>query len=115
MWDVNNQNICMSEGDYGVAIPMSVSGADFDGSDHMKLTIKKSVNGDTILEKDFTNESGAFEKSGNQSFDFSFVLTEEESALLPVGSYVYRIDWYQSGVFMYNIIPYAPFKVVDKA
>jgi hypothetical protein len=42
-------------------------------------------------------------------------LTEEESALFPVGVYCYRLDWYQEGTFMCNIIPDAVFKVVDKA
>ena len=42
-------------------------------------------------------------------------LTEQDTALLPVGAYVYSLDWYQSGNFMCNIIPYASLRVVDKA
>ena len=34
---------------------------------------------------------------------------------VPVGGYVYCLDWYQNGNFMCNIIPSAQFKVVDKA
>ena len=41
--------------------------------------------------------------------------TEEESALLSVGTYYYALDWYQNGAFLCNIIPASTLKVVDKA
>lgn len=64
------------------------------------------MNGEAILVKEFTNISD------NQVV---IQFTAEESALFPVGVYVYALDWYRDGDFMCNIIPYSSFRVVDKA
>lgn len=94
----------MTEGDWGVKLPVTVSGATFAANDSLKIVIK---NGETTLvEKEYTNIT---------QNTVNLELTEAESALLPVGSYVYRLDWYQDGAFMCNIIPISTFKVVDKA
>ena len=106
MWKVNGQDLKMAEGDWGIQLPITIPGTEFSANDEVKLTIKTALNGDTILEKTFANIS---ENTVNLE------LTEAESALLPVGSYVYRLDWYQDGAFMCNIIPIASLKVVDKA
>ena len=106
MWQVNSQNISMVEGDFGIKLPITISGVTFAASDSVKLTIKDKVNGTTVLEKDFTNI---------QNNTVELELTEAESALFPVGAYVYTLDWYQSLSFMCNIIREAVFKVVDKA
>ena len=105
MWTVNNKDIRMAEGDYGVDLPVTVSGATFTASDILKFTFKDKVNGTTVLEKEYTPTDNKV----NLKF------TEAESALFSVGAYVYSLDWYQNGVFMYNIIPSAILKVVDKA
>ena len=106
MWNVNGQDLKMVEGDWGIQLPVTVSGTTLTASDELKLTIKTAINGDTIVSKTFTNI---------QQNTVDLELTEAESALLPVGSYVYLLDWYQSGAFMCNIIPSALFKVVEKA
>ena len=106
MWAVNNNDLKMAEGDYGVALPIKISGMTFSASDRVRLVIKKKVNGDTILTKEFTNI---------QQSTISLELTAEESALLPIGDYVYRLDAYQNGNYLYNIIPSAFLKVVDVA
>lgn len=106
MWNVIGQDLKMAEGDWGIQLPITITGTTFAENDEVKLTIKTALNGDTILEKTFANIS---ENTANLE------LTEAESALLPVGSYVYRLDWYQDGAFMCNIIPIASLKVVDKA
>ena len=106
MWKVNAYTLSMVEGDFGVELPITISGTTLAASDSVKLTIKKSIDGDTVLEKTFTNISNN---------TFNLVLTESETALFPVGSYVYVLDWYQAGTFMCNIIEQAPFKVVNKA
>lgn len=94
----------MAEGDWGVELPVTVSGATFAANDSLKIVIK---NGETTLvEKEYTNITQNTVK---------LELTEAESALLPIGVYVYRLDWYQDGAFMCNIIPVSTFKVVDKA
>lgn len=106
MWVVNGNNIKMAEGDYGIKLPITISGATLAAGDSVRFTIKQHQNGTAIIEKDYSTFSeGAFD----------FELTESESALLRVGNYVYSLDWYQDGNFMCNIIPTALFRVVDKA
>lgn len=106
MWDVSGYNLQMAEGDYGLALPILISGTTLGEQDSIKLTFKTAVNGDEILSKTF---------DGITDNTVSLELTDEESALFSVGVYVYRLDWYQNGNFMCNIIPYAQFRVVDKA
>lgn len=104
MWVVSGTSLSMAEGDWGVELPVTVSGATFAANDSLKIVIK---NGETTLvEKEYTNITQNTVK---------LELTEAESALLPIGVYVYRLDWYQDGAFMCNIIPVSTFKVVDKA
>jgi hypothetical protein len=105
-WSVNGQNLAMAEGDYGIKLPVTIKGTTLGAQDSIKLTFKAAVNGEEILSKEF---DGIIDNT------VSLELTEEESALLPVGAYVYSLDWYQSGNFMCNIIPSASLKVVDKA
>lgn len=106
MWVVNKQTLQMTEGDWGIELPISIDGVELTASDEVMVTIKTEKNGETVIIKNFANIS---ENTINLS------LTEEESALLGVGTYVYSLDWYQDGAFLCNIIPAASFKVVDKA
>ena len=96
----------MTEGDFGVELPITISGATFSASDEIGLTIKTAANGTTIITKTFSDIS---------QNTVVLELTEAESALLGVGSYVYSLDWYQDGAFLCNIVPCASFMVVDKA
>lgn len=105
-WNVSGQMLTMAEGDYGVQLPVIVQGVTLGDSDSIRFTFKDTVNGQTILEKDY---NGITENTVNLEF------SEAESALFEVGSYVYSIDWYQSGSFMCNIVPSSLLKVVDKA
>lgn len=106
MWVVNGQELKMVEGDWGIQLPVQISGTTFTENDAVKFTLKNDINGTTILTKTFTNIS---------QNTVNLELTESESALLAVGKYVYSLDWYQNGAFMCNIIPSALFKVVEKA
>ena len=105
-WNVTSLNLSMAEGDYGIKLPVTISGTTLSEQDSVKLTFKSAMNGTVILEKEFT---------GITENTVDLELTEEESALFPVGTYAYTMDWYQGGNFMCNIIPCASFKVVDKA
>lgn len=105
-WNVTGQKLSMTEGDYGIALPVEIGGVTLSEQDSIKLTFKASANGDEIFSKEF---------NGITDNTVELELTEEESELLPVGTYVYRLDWYQSGNFMCNIIPSAGLTVVDKA
>jgi len=106
MWNVNGQTIRMAEGDWGIKLPVTLNGMTLTASDEVRFVIKTAVNGNVIVSKTFTNIA-------ENTVDLE--LTEAESELLPVGSYVYLLDWYQDGAFMCNIITSADFKVVDKA
>ncbi len=106
MWDTKGLTVSMAEGDYGIALPVEIIGTELGEQDSIKLTFKDSANGNEILSKTFDGITGN---------TVNLELTEEESALFSAGSYVYSLDWYQSGNFMCNIITIAPFKVVDKA
>lgn len=105
MWEVNGENLSMAEGDYGIRLPSEIKGTTFGNADEIKFVLKNSLNGETLIEKDY-----------GEIVDNTFYLelTESESAKLPVGVYVYSLDWYQSGNFMCNVIPMAIFRVVDK-
>lgn len=106
MWGVVGYNLTMAEGDFGISLPITVTGPTFTAQDSVKLTVKDSMNGNTLLEKDYTNIT---------QNTVNLELTSAETALLPVGLYVYSLDWYQLGHFLCNIIPAAGWKVVDKA
>lgn len=106
MWNVSDLTIKMAEGDWGVALPIAVTGTTFTAADELAFVIKTKMNGDEILTKTF----GTITQN-----TISLELTEAESALLPVGGYVWRLDWYQDGAFLCNVVPNATFKVVDKA
>jgi len=106
MWAVIGNDLKMTEGDFGVELPITISGTTLTTADSVMFVLKNKVNGDTVLTKTYTEI---------QNNTFNLELTEAESALLPVGGYVYSIDWYQLGHFMCNIIPFASFKVGEKA
>ena len=105
MWRVNFHNISMARGDFGIGLPVSISGADLAAADSVKFTVAARAGGPALLVKDYTDI---------QNNAFVIELTEAESALLPAGIYAYSLDWYHNGVFMCNIIENAVFKVVDK-
>ena len=106
MWVVNGESLTMTEKDWGMSLPITITGAVFAPNDEVKFTLKAAPNGAVIFEKVFTNIV-------NNTVDLR--LTEEESNLLKVGGYTYILDWYQDGAFFCNIIPRAPLRVVDKA
>ena len=103
MWNVNGITLNMTEGDWGVKLPVTVTGVTFTANDSVRIKIQRDET--TIIEKEYTNIT-------QNTFDLEF--TEAESALLPVGSYLYSLDWYQGGAFMCNIIPSGRFVVGDK-
>lgn len=106
MWNVTGTSLQMVEGDFGISLPVTVSGTTLTANDTLKFTFKTDPNGETILTKEYSNIT---QNTANLE------LTETESALFSVGNYFYSLDWYQDGAFMCNIIPISTFKVVDKA
>ena len=107
MWIVTaGKDLQMTEGDYGVDLPIVIKGPEFSSSDTINFVVKTSVNGTQKLSKTFTNITDNI---------VNVRLSSSDASSLPVGTYVYTLDWYRSGSFMCNIIPYAIFKVVEKA
>lgn len=106
MWVVNGNNLKMTEGDFGIVLPVTVNGITFTANDEIMFTLKRYQNdADPVLTLTFSDIV-------DNTIEIN--LTQELSNLLSVGTYVYSLDWYQSGEFMCNIIPSASFKVVDK-
>ena len=105
-WTVTGQTLCMSEDDFGNALPMELKGMTLGAQDCIRMDIKDHMNGSTILTKEW---------SDIQQNTVSIVFTEEESKLLPVGTYVYNLAWYQEGNFRNYIIECATLKVGDVA
>lgn len=104
MWTYIGNNIRMIEGDYGIGLPIIIKGAIFDDNDIIRITFKKTANDAPILEKEYTPIYNTIELK----------LTEAESALFPVGTYVYALDWYRDSVLLCNITPVAELRVFDK-
>ena len=105
MLTAEKNNITMSEGDYGIQLPITIH-LPIAAGDSVKITFKKNPNGETLLEKTYSNIA---ENTVNLEFN------ESESALFRVGNYVYSLDWYADGNFLCNLIQCASLKVVDKA
>lgn len=105
MWVAFGNTIIMAEGDFGFELPFTIEDTNVSAIDSIKFVFKDRINGTTILEKDLTF-------TGNAS---AIIFTEAESALFPVGKYVFRADWYNNGLFMCNVIPIGTFKVIEKA
>ena len=105
-WNVNGMMLSMAEGDFGIKLPVTITGTTLGAGDSLLFTFKDAMNGNTIMTKNF-------DTIVSNSVDLE--LTEAESEIFTVGAYVYSLDWYQEGTFMCNIIPSAQFKVVDKA
>lgn len=104
MFRTEANDIYMTEGDFNVTLPMTVTGTTIASGDSLKVTIK---NGNTKLVE--------VESNNISDNTFNFVLTEEQTNALPVGKYFYSLDWYRNGNFMCCLIEKARYEVTDKA
>ena len=106
MWIVSGKSIDMTAGDFGIELPIAISGVTLGANDSILFELKKEYNKRTVFTEEFTNIVNN---------TVNLVLTEEDSEDLPVGDYVYNLDWYQDGEFMCNIVNGEKFRVVAKA
>lgn len=106
MWIVSGKNIEMTAGDFGIELPIQISGVTLGANDSVMFELKKKPARDVVFTDEFINIS---------ENTINLVFSEQQSGRLPVGEYIYNLDWYQSGQFMCNIINGAKFKVVGKA
>ena len=106
MWVVYGNALEMTEGDYGIELPVTINGATLGEDDTLKFTFKAAADGEALLEKEYTDPT-------DNAVFLSF--TEEESAKFAAGkTYIYSLDWYQEGEFLCNVIPRGNFRVVNK-
>ena len=96
--------ISMTEGDFGIELPLIFEGITFSENDLLNFVIV--VGGTEVISKTYENI---------QENSISLVITEEETSLLPVGRHEYRLDWYQNDAFMCNLAPTGVFCVGKKA
>lgn len=85
MFKVEGLDIEMFEGDFGEVLPMTVINGEVLEHDILKFIIKDS-SFNTIIDKELNVE--------NNAFDFS--LTEEETKLLPSGTYSWGLKQYRN-------------------
>lgn len=109
MWSGTALHLEMTEGDYGITLPLTVSGITMNPSDYLSLAVKTVKNGDALIEQTMS----VSEKTDDPVF--GLVFSEEQSELLTPGRYYFTLDWYRNGEFYCNIIPDGILKVVDKA
>ena len=106
MLRAEGKRIIMTEGDFGLALPLTISGVTIGQDDEIKLSIKKTANEeDIVLSKKYVNI---------ESNKIDFVLTEEDSKLLKPFIYVYTLDWYREDKFLCSIVRNGVFEVEDK-
>lgn len=104
MTRTDGRNIIITEGDFGIGIPITIVGSNILPDHKLKMTIKSDENKDLII-KEYNNIK-------NNTFEFE--LTEEESKKLIVNSYFYVLDWYKDGEFLCNVIKDGCLVVEDK-
>ncbi len=107
MWKVNQTNLSMVEGDYGLTLPITVRGTTLAAGDLISFKVKKLSNRETVLDKTFAD-------ADIENNTFSLEITSTETARLPADDYVYILDWYRNGMFMCNIIRDGVFRVEAK-
>ena len=100
-----NDKILMTEGDYGLSLPIKINGISVANEEKLNLYIKKIKDGDTIVEQTYDNI---------KDNTFNLVFSKEQSDKLPVGRYKYALDWYKDNEFYCNIIKGKEFIVEDK-
>jgi len=106
-WNTKNKNstdLIMTEGDFGVEIDLNFNAITISALDTVRVEVRTEKNGDPILTKEYTGVTSVLPLSW----------TEEETALLTPGNYLYNLDWYSNGVFMCNLINNSKLQVKDK-
>ena len=106
MWEVHGNGLVMTEGDYGVDLPVTISGFELESGDALKFTFKAATDGEVLLEKTYSSPE-------NNAVFLRF--SESESELFSANrTYVYSLDLYHTGEFLCNVIRKGAFKVVEK-
>lgn len=108
--DEKKQKISMTEGDYGVVLPLTIeleNGETLGAEDKFLFKIYEKIDTDPIITQEYDNIEDNI---------IPFKLSKEESSRLIKGKiYYYDIDWYIENEMNENIIGKKKFKIIDKA
>ena len=111
MYKIDGLNIKMTEGDYGVILPIELETENeetFDVDDFFAMKIYDGLNTLPLITK-------IYEYSEFENDTIPFTLTQEETALLKVGNeYIYDIEWYQNDIFQCCIVEKKSYGITEK-
>ena len=105
MFNVKNGNISMVEGDYGLELPITITGTIISSDETIELIIRDN-SGEIKIDKFYNNIV-------DNTINFS--LTKQESGKLTSNKkYFYSLDWYRNEDFLGNILNGLEFNVEEK-
>lgn len=99
------KKIIMVEKEFGISLPIIITGATISSNETIEFTIKKNDGTNLIEPKKYLNVE-------NNTFDLMF--SKEESVEMKPGTYFYSIDWYNGDIFLANIVKNELFVVEDR-
>ena len=99
MWKIKGKDLQMNCGDFGIALPISITNVL--ETDTLKFQIY-DIKNENIIEKDLPIENGKW----------IFELTKEESDLLKEKTYMYKIIQYRDSILQNTINENSLFEVV---
>ena len=105
MLRTKDKKILMTEGDFGLSLPITITGGEISNEEEIKFSIKK-INGEEIIQPKI------YKNINNNTFNLAFDKTESD--LLKKGTYLYYLDWYKSDEFLGNVINGEIFEVEGK-
>lgn len=101
----SGKKIIMTEKNYGLHLPIKITGATIQKNDTLEFYIKQTGAKESVIQNKYDNIN-------ENTIDF--VLTKEQSEKLKVGIYQYSIDWYRDNIFLNTIVNGYPFEVEKK-
>lgn len=81
------RKILMNKGDYGIDLPFTMTGFEFEPDDKFLFILTKNNGNNQLLEKTYSNLA----EDAVSQFAFALSFTKEESLKLDKGSYAYSL------------------------
>ena len=107
MLRAEGKNITMDEGDYGLPLPIKITGENIQTTDVIQFKIKEMLDDNTIIKKEFSNLA----EEEENTFVFVLDFTKNESDLMPSGHYHYSLKLYRKDELLNTIINEGYFEV----
>lgn len=105
-FNIKGSRITMDAYDYGLQLPIDVEEGTFEETDKMLFELKKSKDSAPLISKEYINTL-----SDTSLFRFFLEFTENESAALPPGNYVYYIKYKKNGELRDTLVSGEDFKI----